>query len=102
MTPRVVGFPVLPVKHNKGLWDDPEFNQVQQQLKSNLLKQFDRSGLTRRAIAAYRTEKLYRQFNGLLSNRDIYHYLVDALPKRTLLKKTLINSRQRCIGCQGA
>ncbi|MCG7985908.1 MAG: hypothetical protein JAZ20_05190 [Candidatus Thiodiazotropha weberae] len=80
-------FSRAPVKQDKGLWDNSEYNKVQQQLKSNLLKQFDRSGLTRRAIAAYRTEKLYRQFNGLISNRDIYHYLVDALPKRTLLKK---------------
>jgi hypothetical protein len=71
----------------KSHWNDPNCENIQQQLQSTLLKKFDRSGITRRAIAAYRTDKLYQQFKGQLSIRDIYHYLTDVLAKRNLAKK---------------
>ncbi|MCU7803706.1 MAG: hypothetical protein KZQ92_09690 [Candidatus Thiodiazotropha sp. (ex Lucinoma borealis)] len=72
-------------------WDNPECDNLQKQLQSNLLKQMDRTGIIRRAIAAYRTPRLYRQLNGQVSIKDIYQYLVEALPKRALTKR-LANS----------
>lgn len=80
-------FSRTPTKQKKSLWDNPEYDKIQQQLQSSLLKNFDRSGITHRAIAAYRTARLYKQFNGQISNRDIYHYLIDVLPKRVLAKR---------------
>jgi hypothetical protein len=80
-------FSRTPTKQKKSHWNNPECDKVQQQLQSQLLKQFDRSGITQRAIAAYRTSRLYRQLNGQISNRDIYHYLIEALPKRALSKR---------------
>ncbi len=74
-------------KQRKSLWKNPEYDKIQQRLQTNLLKHFDRSGITRRAIAAYRTPRLYRQLSGQVSSRDIYHYLIDVLPKRALSKK---------------
>ncbi|MET0026732.1 MAG: hypothetical protein ABW101_03780 [Candidatus Thiodiazotropha sp.] len=71
----------------KTLWENPECVKQQQQLQSELLKRFDRSGLILRAIAAYRTQRLYRQFRSQISYRDIYHYLIDVLPKRVLSKR---------------
>ena len=80
-------FSRTPSKPGKSPWSNPEYRKIQQQLQSELMKQFDRSGITRRAIAAYRTPRLHRQLNGQVSNRDIYHYLIDVLPKRTLSKR---------------
>lgn len=71
----------------KSPWENPEYTKIQQQLQSELLKQFDRSGITRRAISAYRTPRLHRQFMAQVSYRDIYHYLIDAQPKRVLAKR---------------
>ncbi|MES9833750.1 MAG: hypothetical protein ABW139_16055 [Candidatus Thiodiazotropha sp. DIVDIV] len=80
-------FSRTPKRQRKSLWDNPEYDKIQQRLQTNLLKHFDRSGITLRAMAAYRTSRLYRQLNGQVNNRDIYHYLIDALPKRVLSKK---------------
>jgi class 3 adenylate cyclase len=80
-------FARTPTKRKKSHWKNPECDTVQQQLQSQLLKHFNRSGITQRAIAAYRTSRLYRQLNGQISNRDIYHYLVEVLPKRVLAKR---------------
>ncbi len=71
----------------KSLWENPECGRVQQHLQSELLKRLDRSGVILRAIAAYRTPRLYRQLRGQISYRDIYHYLIDVLPKRVLSKR---------------
>ncbi|MET0067965.1 MAG: hypothetical protein ABW076_16595 [Candidatus Thiodiazotropha sp.] len=71
----------------QSLWDNPECAAQQQQMQSELLKKFDRSGLIQRAIAAYRTPRLYRQLRGQISYRDIYQYLIEVLPKRMLSKR---------------
>ena len=80
-------FSRTPDKQRKSHWENPAYDKIQQSLQTSLLKHFDRSGITHRAIAAYRTPRLYRQLKGVISNRDIYHYLIDVLPKRILSKK---------------
>ncbi|MCU7906586.1 MAG: hypothetical protein KZQ76_12235 [Candidatus Thiodiazotropha sp. (ex Epidulcina cf. delphinae)] len=66
---------------------NPEYAKLQGRLQSELLKQMDRSGVIRRAIAAYRTPRLYRQLNGRVSIKDIYRFLTDELPRRALTKR---------------
>ena len=68
-------------------WQSQDCVKLQEKLQSELLKQLDRNNITRRAIAAYRTPRLYRQLNGQLSIRDIYLYLAEELPKKTISKR---------------
>jgi class 3 adenylate cyclase len=68
-------------------WRNSECKKLQEKLQAELLKRFERAGITRRAIAAYRTPRLYRQLSGKVSIKDIYLYLTDQLPKKTLSKR---------------
>ncbi|MES9921151.1 MAG: hypothetical protein ABW161_12965 [Candidatus Thiodiazotropha sp.] len=55
------------------------------------MKRIDRAGLVPRAIAAYRTPRLYRQLNEQVSVKDIYRFLAGDLPRRALVKR-LVNT----------
>jgi class 3 adenylate cyclase len=68
-------------------WLNQECDKLQEKLQSELLKRLERSGITRRAIAAYRTPRLYRQLSGQLPIREIYLYLADDLPKKNISKR---------------
>ena len=68
-------------------WQNQECDKLQEKLQSALFKQLERTGITRRAIAAYRTPRLYRQLNGQLPIRDIYLYLTEELPKKNISKR---------------
>jgi class 3 adenylate cyclase len=73
--------------HASSPWKSPECDKLQEKLQLEVHRQIERAGITRRVIAAYRTPRLYRQFNGKLPIRDIYLYLTDQLPKKTLSKR---------------
>lgn len=68
-------------------WQNPECDKLQQKLQSELYKRLERAGIVRRAIAAYRTPRLYRQLNGQVPIREVYLYLADQLPKKTISKR---------------
>jgi hypothetical protein len=68
-------------------WQNPECDKLQQKLQEELLRRLDRAGIPRRAIAAYRTPRLYHQLKGQLSFKDIYLYLADQLPKKAISKR---------------
>ncbi|MCU7919374.1 MAG: hypothetical protein KZQ95_13610 [Candidatus Thiodiazotropha sp. (ex Epidulcina cf. delphinae)] len=68
-------------------WQNPQCAKLQGHLQSDLMKRLDRAGIIRRAIATYRTPRLYRQLNGQVAIKDIYRFLADELPKRTLAKR---------------
>ncbi len=68
-------------------WQNPDCEKLQEKLRSEILKRLERAGITRRAIAAYRTPRLYRQLNGQVPIKDIYLYLVDQLPKKSISKR---------------
>ena len=68
-------------------WQNPECEKLQEMLQAEVYKRLERAGITRRAIAAYRTPRLYRQLKGQVSIKEIYLYLADQLPKRTISKK---------------
>ncbi len=68
-------------------WQDPDCNKLQQKLQAELFKRMDRSGISQRAIAAYRTPRLYHQLKGQLPLKDIYLYLSDQLPKKAITKR---------------
>ncbi|MEW8046863.1 MAG: hypothetical protein AB2805_10260, partial [Candidatus Thiodiazotropha sp.] len=75
----------------RSIWENPECENLRAELQSQLLKRIDRAGLVPRAIAAYRTPRLYRQLNGQVSVKDIYRFLAGDLPRRTLVKR-LVNT----------
>jgi class 3 adenylate cyclase len=68
-------------------WQSQECDKLQERLQAELLKRLDRSGITRRAIAAYRTPRLFRQLNGQLPIKEIYLYLVEDIPKKSISKR---------------
>jgi class 3 adenylate cyclase len=76
-------------EERKSPWKSAECDNLRRELQSTLLKQIDRVGLVQRAIASYRTPRLYRQLNGQISIKDIYRYLTGDLPRRTLAKRLL-------------
>jgi class 3 adenylate cyclase len=77
-----------PKKGNKkSPWTSPECESMRRELQSQLLKRIDRAGLVSRAIAAYRSPRLYQQLKGQVSIKDIYHFFTGDLPRRTLLKR---------------
>ncbi|MEW8091910.1 MAG: hypothetical protein AB2784_20040, partial [Candidatus Thiodiazotropha endolucinida] len=75
----------------RSIWENPECENLREELQSQLLKRIDRAGLVPRAIAAYRTPRLYRQLNGQVSVKDIYRFLAGDLPRRALVKR-LVNT----------
>ncbi|MES9849477.1 MAG: hypothetical protein ABW145_13895, partial [Candidatus Thiodiazotropha sp.] len=75
----------------RSIWENPECENLREELQSQLLKRIDRAGLVPRAIAAYRTPRLYRQLNGQVSIKDIYRFLAGDLPRRALVKR-LVNT----------
>ncbi|MBT3022957.1 MAG: hypothetical protein KUF77_06770 [Candidatus Thiodiazotropha sp. (ex Lucina aurantia)] len=75
----------------RSIWENSECENLREELQSQLLKRIDRAGLVPRAIAAYRTPRLYRQLNGQVSVKDIYRFLAGDLPRRALVKR-LVNT----------
>jgi class 3 adenylate cyclase len=71
----------------KSAWGGAECESLRKELQLHLLKRLDRAGVMPRAIAAYRTQRLYHQLNGQVSIKDIYHFLTGDLPRRTLVKR---------------
>lgn len=69
------------------LWKNSECDRLQERLQAEIHKRLEKSGITRRAIAAYRTPRLYRQLNGQVPIREIYLYLSDQLTKKVLSKR---------------
>jgi class 3 adenylate cyclase len=67
-------------------WANPECDKLQEKLQAVVHRRLERAGITRRAIAAYRTPRLYRQLNGQVSIKKIYLYLAGQLPKKALSK----------------
>ncbi|MEJ2590627.1 MAG: hypothetical protein P8178_04345 [Candidatus Thiodiazotropha sp.] len=68
-------------------WQNPECEKLRLKLQAELFKQMEREGITRRAIAAYRTPRLYRQLNGQVPIREVYQYLAEQLPKKALTRR---------------
>lgn len=68
-------------------WRNTECDKLQEKLRNEIHKRLEQAGITRRAIAAYRTPRLYRQLNGQVPIKEIYLYLADQLPKKALSKK---------------
>jgi class 3 adenylate cyclase len=68
-------------------WQNPECDKLQERLQTAMYKRLERAGITRRAIAAYRTPRLYRQLNGQISIKEIYLYLAEQLPKKAISKR---------------
>ncbi len=68
-------------------WQNEDCDKLQSKLQAELIKRLDRNDITRRAIAAYRTPRLYRQLNGQLPIKDIYLYLVEELPRKNVSKR---------------
>lgn len=68
-------------------WQNPECEKLRLKLQAELFKSLEREGITRRAIAAYRTPRLYRQLNGQVPIREVYHYLAEQLPKKALNRR---------------
>ncbi|MES9971318.1 MAG: hypothetical protein ABW092_14895 [Candidatus Thiodiazotropha sp.] len=71
----------------KSAWKNPDCENYRKELQAQLLKRLEKAGLVSRAIAAYRTPRLYRQLNEQVSRKDIYHFLCGDLPRRTLVKR---------------
>ncbi|MES9947134.1 MAG: hypothetical protein ABW080_19460 [Candidatus Thiodiazotropha sp.] len=72
---------------HKSSWKNPDCDNYRKELQSQLFKRLDRAGLVSRAIAAYRTPRLYRQLNEQVSIKDIYRFLCGDLPRRALVKR---------------
>jgi class 3 adenylate cyclase len=68
-------------------WHNSECDRLQEKLQSEIQKRLERAGITRRAIAAYRTPRLYRQLNGQVPIKDVYLYLAEQLPKKAISKR---------------
>ncbi len=68
-------------------WQNPECVKLQEKLQAEVHKRFERAGITRRAIAAYRTPRLYRQLNGQVTIKEIYLYLSEQMPKKAISKR---------------
>jgi class 3 adenylate cyclase len=68
-------------------WHNSECDRLQEKLQNEVHKRLERAGITRRAIAAYRTPRLYRQLNGQVPIKEVYLYLAEQLPKKTLSKR---------------
>jgi class 3 adenylate cyclase len=68
-------------------WQNPNCDKLQEKLQTEVHKQLERAGITRRAIAAYRTPRLYRQLNGQLPIKEVYLYLAEQLPKKAISKR---------------
>ncbi|MCU7845179.1 MAG: hypothetical protein KZQ93_15225 [Candidatus Thiodiazotropha sp. (ex Monitilora ramsayi)] len=68
-------------------WQNSECDKLQQKLQAELFKRLERAGITRRAVAAYRTPRLYHQLRGQLPIKEVYLYLADQLPKKVLSKR---------------
>jgi len=69
-----------------GPWDHPDGRGFQQQMAGELHRRLQKAGIIRRAIAAYRTPRLFRQLNERVAIQDIYRYLAGDLPRRQLVK----------------
>jgi class 3 adenylate cyclase len=74
-------------KDRQSPWKNPECERYRNELQLRLLKRINKAGLVPRAIAAYRTQRLYYQLNRQISIKDIYHFLAGDLPRRTLVKR---------------
>jgi len=68
-------------------WRDPECDKLQEKLQAEVHKRLERAGITRRAIAAYRTPRLYRQLSGQVPIKEVYLYLAEQLPKKVISKR---------------
>jgi class 3 adenylate cyclase len=74
-------------KKKRSPWSSPEGESIRRDLQSRLMKRIDRAGLVSRAIASYRTPRLYKQLDGQVPFKDIYQFLTGDLPRRTLVKR---------------
>ncbi len=68
-------------------WRDSECDKLQDKLQAEVHKRLERAGVTRRAIAAYRTPRLYRQLSGQVPIKEVYLYLTEQLPKKAISKR---------------
>lgn len=68
-------------------WQNPECDKLQEKLQAEVHKRLERAGITRRAIAAYRTPRLFRQLNGKVTIKEIYLYLAEQIPKKAISKR---------------
>jgi class 3 adenylate cyclase len=75
------------ITDRKSPWKNPECESSRKELQLKLLKKINKAGLVPRAIAAYRTQRLYHQLNRQISIKDIYHFLAGDLPRRALVKR---------------
>ncbi|MEN8178976.1 MAG: hypothetical protein ABFS39_10180 [Pseudomonadota bacterium] len=72
---------------NPGHDQDPDWTGFRKKTVSDLLKRLQKTGILRRAIASYRTPRLYRQLNERVPLRDIYQYLSGVQSRRNLIKR---------------
>jgi class 3 adenylate cyclase len=68
-------------------WQNPVCEKTREKLQAELFRRLDRAGILPRAIASYRAPRLYHQLKGQVPIKDIYFYLADQLPKKTLAKR---------------
>lgn len=64
-----------------------DWTGFQKRMLSELHKRLQKTGLLQRAIASYRTPRLYHQLNERVPVRDIYRYLSGVLSHRNLNKR---------------
>lgn len=67
--------------------DDKEWAGFNQRQTAELHKRLVKAGVLQRAIASYRTLRLYRQLRERVPIRDIYQYLSGVLARRKLVKR---------------
>ncbi|EGW55592.1 hypothetical protein [Candidatus Endoriftia persephone] len=73
-------------------WLDPHWPEFQQRIGTELFQRFMKAGITRRAIAAYRTPRVYHQLEGRVPVREVYNYLAGTIPRRRLMRRIAATS----------
>lgn len=71
----------------------PDWTKFQKKIISDLFKGLQKSGILLRAIASYRTPRLYHQLNKRVPIRDIYQYLSGSVTRRDLAKRLNSNAQ---------
>ncbi len=73
-------------------WLDPHWPEFQQRIGTELFQRFMKAGITRRAIAGYRTPRVYHQLEGRVPVREVYNYLAGTIPRRRLMRRIAATS----------
>ncbi|MDJ0805902.1 MAG: hypothetical protein QNJ78_03625 [Gammaproteobacteria bacterium] len=72
---------------NASAKQDVDWAGFQKKTVNTLLKRLEKTGILRRAIASYRTPRLYHQLHERVPVRDIYQYLSGIVSRRSMIKR---------------